>query len=1101
MHKRVLSLLAAAIGLFLCAGCMYVPVSQAEGLTGSGAGPAAQTEVQEIQAEEPEAQAAGSVAEQPEAQAAADSGDYTYLQYNADGPFGIDVDGWNTYDAEGKPVPVVDTSDIVVAVVDSGVDYTHPDLKNVMWDEGLDYPELVAMGGGKYGINVSPCDTHGIPYDTTDPMDDYHHGTHVAGIIAAEWNGAGISGITGGAKIMAVKCMNNNGTNSIVESIRAYEYIIAAKKAGVNVKVINNSWHDAVFGQTMDKLVREAGELGIISVFAAGNRALEIDNKDILQASFYNNPYVVIVGASDEEGKPTEFTNTSRRIVDVFAPGNKIYSTIPRLKGDIPDNAQPYEKDGRVFFSDYSLDDVTIDNNHVNSVLGFSGSAGDNSTTLTLEEHPEAGRVLRLEQDEEYGSISIDSDTFEGTEECVGGVLELYLEEPAPSVIVEVFATDIETEQGAASVLNDCPAGPCRIPFNFYDGRGASKRSFRLTIYVSKEDYEQADHVYLKSMSLTADVDAYGYDTGTSMATPAVSGEAAILSAAYPEEGADRIAARIIGSAKPADGLADISMTGGIASVRKALQDTPAPVVNAVKARESLGDEGCKELAVSGYFFGDEAGGVSIDGMSCIVKDWNDTAVMLEVPEGLAAGEHLIEVTAAGGGAGRRYDRIGTPETLFERLPLPGRELVKTPGTPGTYRVTSDEFDNTFYGIEMRSLIGFDGALYAFCNNRALQTSVFRYDIGTGEWSEVYNGGYSADSGVCTWKGKILFFANDEYDAKAYLGVFDPADCTAEYYLLNDESCENGKSMVNNGTGVYVVGGNYYHLGPIDRFTDIMSVRKLDEDSMTLVELERTGDDQGFLMGQDRCLVYDGPDTLYVFGGNDSENDLNDVYQIILSDDGNSYELKTLLYDGQPIIDDAPECQASATGAVSLADGIMFSGRVSADAEGNVTADTFTGSYGDIHFSPAGGMVSLTPVYSLCSTAYMGRYYVLGVTVSEEGGYVFAGTDVQTKPQYGDAVRISVSSSGGGTVSREGTSIGLEETAERSVESITESYESYVGANEAFMLIPEEGYRVAAVRIDGQELSEEEVLAAAKDGIALEDITADHEIYVEFVKE
>ena len=66
MHKRVLSLLAAAIGLFLCAGCMYVPVSQAEGLTGSGAGPAAQTEVQEIQAEEPEAQAAGSVAEQPE---------------------------------------------------------------------------------------------------------------------------------------------------------------------------------------------------------------------------------------------------------------------------------------------------------------------------------------------------------------------------------------------------------------------------------------------------------------------------------------------------------------------------------------------------------------------------------------------------------------------------------------------------------------------------------------------------------------------------------------------------------------------------------------------------------------------------------------------------------------------------------------------------------------------------------------------------------------------------------------------------------------------------------------------------------------------------
>ncbi|MBO7729855.1 MAG: hypothetical protein J6S31_03250, partial [Lachnospiraceae bacterium] len=63
---------------------------------------------------------------------------------------------------------------------------------------------------------------------------------------------------------------------------------------------------------------------------------------------------------------------------------------------------------------------------------------------------------------------------------------------------------------------------------------------------------------------------------------------------------------------------------------------------------------------------------------------------------------------------------------MYERLPLPGRDLT---GNPGTYSVTSDEFDDTFYGIQMRSLIGCDGALYAFCNNRALQTSVFRYSI------------------------------------------------------------------------------------------------------------------------------------------------------------------------------------------------------------------------------------------------------------------------------------------------------------------------------------------------------------------------------------
>ena len=1010
-------------------------------------------------------------------------GDYTSLQYNADGPFGIDVEGWNTCDANGHAAPAIDTSDIVVAVVDTGVDYTHPDLKNVMWDEGLDYPELVAMGGGRYGINVNPCDTLGRPYDSTDPMDDNRHGTHVAGIIAAEWNGSGVSGIAGGAKIMAVKCMNDDHTNTFVEFIRAYEYIIAAKKAGVNVRVINNSWHDAVYGETMDKLVREAGELGIISVFAAGNRSLEIDNKDFLQASFYNNPYVVIVGASDEKGQPTEFTNYSRRIVDVFAPGNKIYSTIPRLKGTIPDTAKAYEKDGTVFCSDYSLGDVSVDDNHVNSVLGFTGSDGDDSTTVTVEEHPQAGKVLRLQKESEEGCISINSDKYEGAEECVGGILELYLEKPAKTITLETFAPGIETEAGAATVLEDCPEGLNRISFNFFDARNKSERSFRLVINVTEEDDSQADHVLVKSMALTADVNAYGYDTGTSMATPAVSGEAAILSAAYPDEGADQIAARIIGSIKPVDGVKDLSLTGGIVSTKKALQKDTAPVVNEVRQSEpddserGEDDSAAGKLTVSGCFFGDQEGSICIDGIACKPAAWTDTEIMLAVPADLEPGEHVIEVVSADDKTGRRYDWIGRMENLYERLPLPGRNLS---GPQGTYSVTSDEYDDTFYGIEMRSLIGCDGALYAFCKSRDLKTTVFRYDIGAKKWSEVYNGGYSADSGACTWKGKILFFANDEYDAKAYLGVFDPETCTAEYYLLNDTDCENGKSMVNNGRGVYVVGGSYYHLGPLDRFTEIMSVRVLDETGMKLRELEKTGDDSHALMGISRCLVYDGPDTLYVFGGNDAENDLNDVYQISLSDD--TYMFKTLLYGEQPITDNAPQCQGAATDAVSLENGIMFSGRTAADADGNKIADTYVGSYGDTHFAPAGGMISMSPVFSVCCTAYRDRYYALGVTVSEEGGYVFAGTDVKTKTQYGDVVRITVSSSDGGSVNREG------------------SVKSFAGAEETFRLIPEEGYKVGKIELDGQELSDAETEAAARNGYTFSNLTEDHKMNVSFVK-
>lgn len=64
-------------------------------------------------------------------------------------------------------------------------------------------------------------------------MDDYKHGTHVAGIIAAEWNKIGVSGIASGARIMAVKISNNSGTHSLDEAVRGYEYVIEAKKAGV----------------------------------------------------------------------------------------------------------------------------------------------------------------------------------------------------------------------------------------------------------------------------------------------------------------------------------------------------------------------------------------------------------------------------------------------------------------------------------------------------------------------------------------------------------------------------------------------------------------------------------------------------------------------------------------------------------------------------------------------------------------------------------------------------------------------------------------------------------------------------------------------------
>ena len=134
-----------------------------------------------------------------------------------------------------------------------------------------------------------------------------------------------------------------------------------------------SAWHDYVFGHTMDQLVREAGELGIISVFEAGNDTANIDAKDIMPASFYDNPYAIIVGAETQDGVPSEYSNYGPKCVDLFAPGEKIYSTLPLSKG----------------MPDCNGDVVDLDLSGFHSVQDFG------TCTLSMEETDAAGEVLK----------------------------------------------------------------------------------------------------------------------------------------------------------------------------------------------------------------------------------------------------------------------------------------------------------------------------------------------------------------------------------------------------------------------------------------------------------------------------------------------------------------------------------------------------------------------------------------------------------------------------------------------------------------------------------------------------------------------------------
>ena len=195
---------------------------------------------------------------------------HTSEQWALDTTYGIHSEGWNTFDGD-NPTPKVDTSACVVAIMDTGIDYNHEDLQKAIWSDGDKYSALMSLGGGKYGYNGVAYDSDHETYDPADPMDDHGHGTHCAGIVAADWNDVGVSGVASGAKVMAVKIGDNKGYFPLDAMLRGYRYVIEAKKAGVNIVVTNNSYGGYVESCSELLMIKEATDLGIVNCFAAAN--------------------------------------------------------------------------------------------------------------------------------------------------------------------------------------------------------------------------------------------------------------------------------------------------------------------------------------------------------------------------------------------------------------------------------------------------------------------------------------------------------------------------------------------------------------------------------------------------------------------------------------------------------------------------------------------------------------------------------------------------------------------------------------------------------------------------------------------------------------
>jgi subtilisin family serine protease len=218
---------------------------------------------------------------------------------------------------------------VVVALIDTGVDYSHPDLAANMW---VNSGEIAGNGVDDDG-NGYADDIYGFftSDQSADPMDTVGHGTHVAGTIGAVGNNSqGVIGVSPQVRIMALKSMLAGGYGVVSDAVRAIDYLIAMKQRGVNVRVINASWYadTAEFPTALYEAVKAARDNNIVFVVAAGNNAQDIDATAAYPASF-DLENVITVAALDHNDNLASFSNYGATRVHVAAPGVNIYSTMP----------------------------------------------------------------------------------------------------------------------------------------------------------------------------------------------------------------------------------------------------------------------------------------------------------------------------------------------------------------------------------------------------------------------------------------------------------------------------------------------------------------------------------------------------------------------------------------------------------------------------------------------------------------------------------------------------------------------------------------------------------------------------------------------------
>ncbi len=237
------------------------------------------------------------------------------------GRFGLDIGALDAWDN------TTGSSGVYIGVIDTGIDYEHQDLKANVWTN----PNEIAGNGIDDDGDGWVDDVHGLDLvdNDADPADENGHGTHVAGTIAARGNnGIGVVGVMWQASLISCRAFDKDGFGFDSALIECVEYFEALKDSGINVVATNNSYGGGAFSQIFYDAIERSGLRDILFVAAAGNNALSNDSDPMYPASF-DLDTIIAVAALSPDGFLADFSNTGPESVDIAAPGEGIYSTLP----------------------------------------------------------------------------------------------------------------------------------------------------------------------------------------------------------------------------------------------------------------------------------------------------------------------------------------------------------------------------------------------------------------------------------------------------------------------------------------------------------------------------------------------------------------------------------------------------------------------------------------------------------------------------------------------------------------------------------------------------------------------------------------------------